>query len=458
MATKKDLIEAQQFSRNRLLSAFVGGAPGGKELEPAKPMRAVFGGIALSAMVIIAGLFIGFLNPGLPNGWENNRLIVARDTGARYISVDGSLYPIINTVSARMLIPPGEFSVVSINQSSLGGIHIGGTIGILGGPDTLPKTSDLDGTGWRACGTSSSTKLWVGGQDRDAAPENSGTVVTRDGETFVIWSGSSFAVPAGQETAVLRAVGLDGVEPFAVRGEWLALFSKGEDLSPITTQDSGKKVAALDLPAGSVIHPTGSADDDLYLLTATGELSQLTPFAHRLYMLGGGGTSNAAGALGEPVDVNPSKLADLPTTKASASDSWPLDQLVPQELVGSPCATLKGSKKDQHTILAAEGDSSSTSPENKVAASSGIDMRIPENTGALLRGGPTGALTLVDATGTTYAVPGDLNVGVKRLGYEMKDVAVLPAGWIHLLPAGPELTEAAAGATPAETKTTSQSP
>ena len=34
MATKKDLVEAQSFSRRRLTTAFVSGAPGGREVEP----------------------------------------------------------------------------------------------------------------------------------------------------------------------------------------------------------------------------------------------------------------------------------------------------------------------------------------------------------------------------------------------------------------------------------------
>src|SRR3954468_21544372 len=100
MATKKELIEAQSYSRRRLLSAFIGGAPGGKELEPAQPLRAVVAGIALTAMVLLGGVFLGIFRPGLPDGWENNRLIIASDTGARYVSIDGTLYPVINTASA----------------------------------------------------------------------------------------------------------------------------------------------------------------------------------------------------------------------------------------------------------------------------------------------------------------------------------------------------------------------
>ena len=40
MAAKRDLVEAHQFSRRRLITAFVSGAPGGREVEPARSGRA----------------------------------------------------------------------------------------------------------------------------------------------------------------------------------------------------------------------------------------------------------------------------------------------------------------------------------------------------------------------------------------------------------------------------------
>lgn len=439
MATKKDLIEAQAFSRNRLLSAFIGGAPGGKELEPAKPLRAVFGGIALTAMVILAGVFIGLLRPGLPGGWENNRLIVARDTGARYVSVEGVLHPVINTVSARVLIPAEEFAVVSVNQSSLSGIPIGGTIGILGGPDTLPAANDLDGRNWLSCSTHENTEVWLGGQNRAAAPAGTGAVVTRDNDTFVIGDGVSYAVPAGQETAVLRAVGLESATPQAVRGDWLALFETGADLAPVSVKGAGSRVAGQSLPAGSVIHPTGSPENERYLLTAEGALAPLSPLAHRLYLLGDGGDG-----LGTPVDVSPASLAKLPTVERAGGADWPEDTLVPVAAPGAPCATLAGPANDQRTTLASASRSvAPTAPET-----GGASVHVPENVGALVRGGTTGSLVLIDSTGTAYQLPGGIGVNAKQLGYSSKAVTTVPAGWVRLLPAGPELTPEAAGATP----------
>ena len=446
MATKKDLLEAQSFSKARLLSAFVGGAPGGKELEPAKPMRAVFAGIALTAMVILAGVFIGLKQPSLPKDWQNNRLIVASDTGARYVSSDGTLHPVINTVSARMLIPEGEFAIVSVKQQSLQGIPIGGTVGILGAPDTLPKASSLDGTGWRACSTENLTDVRVGGQSRAAAPAKSGIVVESDGKTYVVSGGTSMYVPDRSRTAVLRAVGLETMTPVPVRGEWLALFARGADLAPIEVGGSGGTVAGVGLPAGSVVHPTGGSATDQYLLTADGKLAPLSPLAHRLYRLGTGADPGSGSApLGEPVDLSPAQLAPLPTIARVAKDGWPDAELAPLADAAIPCATLSGPHGAQRTVLASgSGDSS----ESSEAATGAAKVTVAKDGGALVRGGSAGTLTLVDGGGTAYAIPGAVSTAAARLGYRAADVDVLPAAWIQLLPAGPALTPEAAGATP----------
>ena len=52
MSSKRDLVEAHGYNRRRLVTAFVSGAPGGKELEPARPLRAVV--IAVAVLVGLA--------------------------------------------------------------------------------------------------------------------------------------------------------------------------------------------------------------------------------------------------------------------------------------------------------------------------------------------------------------------------------------------------------------------
>lgn len=437
MATKKDLLEAQKFSRSRLLSAFLGGAPGGKELEPANPMRAVYGSIALTAMVIIAGIFIGFFKPGLPGGWENNRLIVARDTGARYVSVDGTLYPVVNTVSARLLIPPGEFSVISVGQDALAGLPIGDTIGISGGPDTLPAPDLLAGTDWLACGSAETTELWLGGAPARAADPEAGLVVTHGGTTYVIADGRSFPVPQAKQAAVLRAAGLSA-SPIEVSREWLSLFEGADPLEPLHVEGAGQPVPEIEVPAGSVIHPIGSDESERYLLTASGELSRLSPLAYRLYQLGDG-----ADGLGEVRELSPAELADLPSGP-DLGGHWPARPLTDHAAAGAPCATLEGPADNQRTVLALHGGEQLRPEEGPVLA------HIPEGAGALVRAGAGGTLTLVDPLGIAYAVPGPLSESAERLGYTSEDVTAVPAPWLQLLPAGPALTAEAAGSSPVQ--------
>jgi hypothetical protein len=54
MATKRDLIEAQAFNRRRLVTAFVAGAPGGREVEAPRPWRTVVAGVALGVLITVA--------------------------------------------------------------------------------------------------------------------------------------------------------------------------------------------------------------------------------------------------------------------------------------------------------------------------------------------------------------------------------------------------------------------
>src|SRR3712207_5107951 len=109
MASKRDLVEAHAFNRRRLVTAFLSGAPGGREVEPTRPARAVIAGVVLAGLVLAGAALAGYLRPGLPQGWNDNTLVVARTSGARYVATGGTLYPVVNTTSARLLVPAEDF-------------------------------------------------------------------------------------------------------------------------------------------------------------------------------------------------------------------------------------------------------------------------------------------------------------------------------------------------------------
>ena len=451
MATKKDLIEAQGFSRRRLLSAFTGGAPGGKELEPAKPLRAVVAGVALAVGVILVGVFWGIVQPGLPGDWQNNRLIIATDTGARYVSVEGTLHPVINTASARLLIPVGEFTVVRTDQAALDGIPVGASVGILGAPDDLPAPSALINSSWTACvDDSAGTAVSLSKKPIADLANGTGTVVQRGDGLFVIADGLRYAVPAADANAVLRAVGLGTSDVYQVDGRWLNLFESGADLEPIRLNAVGAAVPGTDLTAGTVVHVQGSPADERYVALATGELAQLSPLAYQLYLLGSGQDAGA------DREVSPADVADVPTVPNAGGDDWPTLALNPLAAGETPCAVLAD---DARTVL---GGTATELPEER----SRVAVTVGGGALVQVRGPSDDAISmavLIDESGTAYAIPGAVveegeadaaggadasGDAIAQLGYSPDDIGQVSNAWIEFFAAGPALTTEAARESP----------
>lgn len=439
MATKGDLIEAQNFSRRRLLTAFVSAAPGGKELQPTSPLRAVIAAIALTVLVVLVGVFYGFIRPGLPNGWENGKLVLVSDTGARFVTVDGVLHPVINTASARLLLPATDFGVISTDQQTLDGTPVGDTLGIAGAPDELPPASGLLNTGWSACVVDeASLDVRLASSGAPAPATDRAAVVSVDDILHVVLGGRSFAVSNTDTDAVLRAVGVSALDPVAVPAAWLDLFTAGTALTPIIVPAFGEPVAGTGLRVGDVIRATGTAEEARYLVQTGGVLSSLTPLAWQLYQLGSGRELQ-----GQVVEVTGDEIADLATSPRPIGDEWPSDGFDVIDAGQRPCATLVPGEGQADTALSTQSTA--------VEVSAGVTVE-PSH-GALVLAGGNGAqssslLTLVDATGTAYPLPAATDETIARLGYGTGDVGAVTDGWTALLRTGPALSEEAAGRTP----------
>ena len=437
MATKKDLIEAQGYSRRRLLSAFTGGAPGGKELDPAKPLRAVVAGIALTAMVVLGGVFYGMIRPGLPTGWENNHLVVASDTGARYLSVDGVLYPVINTASARLLIPAGKFSVITTDQKTLADIPIGSAIGIPGAPDNLPAPGSLVRDGWTACVTGEAQTAVTLPATHLLEPTDNATLVKVGTQLSVITGENRYTVDRAEADSVLRAVGLDASSAVDVDSRWLSLFEPGAPLTPITVPDAGDAIPGSNLKVGGAVHPQGSPENQRFLVTNNAELAPLSPLAYQLYLLGSGAK------LGAAQEVSPAEIASLPTAKTPGGGAdWPSNSLTAIPDDTPRCALLTHEKEGEpHTTLGTP-IAGTTLPEQTT------DISVSSNGGALVRMGGSsdggGMIYLIDGGGIAYPIPGADKEIIARLGYALTDITRAPAAWIDFMPAGASLTEKAA--------------
>ncbi|MDT0215635.1 type VII secretion protein EccB [Rothia sp. ARF10] len=441
MATKKDLVEAQSFSKRRLTTAFVSGSPGGREVEPHRPMKAVIGGLALTVVLVLGSMAFGWLKGSLPQDWGDNKLVIAKTSGARYVSIKKTLHPVLNTTSARLLIPAGGFEVITVADDKLAKQKRGATIGILGAPDSLTPPDALTNSGWVSClGSEGGVATAVGASVRSTPADSGATVVTTDKQTFVIAGGMRYPVAAADVSAVMLALGLDGEPRQAAPAVWTNLFALGPALQPLRLPDFGKPAPSLPPGAnvGSVL-AVGNAGQEArrYLVNQAGELEPLPDLAHALYRIGSGSTT-------EDLPVTPAQVTQLAVRpQRVAPSAWPAD--LPTPVGQAPCATLRTARGAEPEV--ALSTSTTVRPEAGTTKAA-VDL----GTGALVRavgaGSPSaGPLLAIDQTGTSYALDASTPDLLQRLGYSPEDVAPVPQSWVELFRTGPELSVEAARTT-----------
>src|SRR5688572_24701877 len=148
MATKKDLVEAHAFSRRRLVTAFISGAPGGREVEPVRPGRVLIGGVALSLLLLAGAAIAGFLI-GRPNSqWlEAGSFVTSKDTGEQYVVLEGGDDPEIrrvpNYISAQLLLGESDLTPYQVRDKYIREVTLGEDLGIDDAPAGLPDPEGL---------------------------------------------------------------------------------------------------------------------------------------------------------------------------------------------------------------------------------------------------------------------------------------------------------------------------
>lgn len=442
MATKKDLVEAQSFSKRRLTTAFVSGAPGGREVEPHRPMKAVIEGFALTVVLVLGSLAFGWLLGSLPQNWGNDKLVIAKTSGARYVSIKETLHPVLNTTSARLLIPAKSFEVITVADDKLATKKRGSTIGILGAPDSLTPPKSLTNSGWVSClGSEGGVATAVGSSAKSTPTGPGASVVLTGNQPFVLAGGMRYPVPPASLDDVMLALGLDGRPPRPAPAVFTNLFTLGPPMGPLTLPGYGKAAPGLPPGAsvGSVLAVGNSGEAARrYLVNTKGELEPLPDLAHRLFRLGSGSTTR------EDLPVTPAQLTQLKVQpQRVAPPRWP--SALPTLVNEIPCASLTASTATRPAVTL----STSTTVRPKP---SGTSVAVDLGTGALVRAVGAGSLNAgpllaIDQTGTSYAIDGSTPDLLQRLGYGPTDVAPIPQAWAELFRTGPVLSVEAAQTT-----------
>lgn len=478
MATKRDLVEAHAFSRRRLVTAFVSGAPGGREVEPVRPGRTIVGGVALSVLLVAAAAITGVFSDRPDSDWDAPGLVISKELGAAYVILDDDLddgelpvlRPVLNITSAQLILGADGLEPRIVAQDVLETRPVGADLGILDAPASLPDPSALVDTGWSAC-TGDGLGLAVAVQDPPTVAPSATTdavlVEVKGGAKGGVKGGSAaglwlvatapdtgaepaqaqrYLLPAGSSErtdAFLREIGLGSGSAQALRvpREWLELFPRGGDLAEETFGLEQLGEAAPDQPDGVRVGDYATADDGSGLLVGDdGALQPLTPFA---------------AALWRTLDVSPDRgrrPAEKDLDGASAPPAydaarWPADALT--SVAGQACALLEADAERPPQVWLAG------SPEGEASAETLLDrgersVHVAPGSGAYVVSGEWGEVApteggrrfVVDQKGRVDALVGEDTPFL--LGYAEHPAPLVPSAWLDLFAPGVALSQEAA--------------
>lgn len=457
MATKRDLVEAYGFSRRRLVTAFVSGAPGGREVEPSRPGRAIIGGIALTVLVLAASAVVGFLKPRPDEGWADSQgMVIAEETGEQYIvqpDEDGGdtvLLPVVNTTSARLILGD-ELSPTTVPQDDIDEYDVADAIGILGAPTSVPSPSRLVDDGWTACTADgqgmrlnvdddlgvqrdTATSILVKVPGPDGTPEQDTFHLLAYGDLDARGEPQVFRmqVAADNPAAVDALLGVLGDtlstrSAVTVPAEWLGLFPAAPSLDRASFElggpdRAGQPIAGVSL-AGGVEARVGMvverSNGERVVLTDEG-YSLLTPFAAVvLEQLNGIAVPALASEAG------------LQRGAGAYPVEWPAEVPASTSSESSVCAVLNTGASGVAPTVNLGFFPSDESGAGSVDEGT-TDIRVQRARGAVVLSGgfgttPAGSAFLVDAQGMRYELAGN---AITLLGYDAGATPVVPDSWM----------------------------
>jgi type VII secretion protein EccB len=256
MATRKDQLQSHQFLGQRMVSALVTRESDPEQPPFRRPLAAAIGSFVIAVLALAVVFVYGLVVPGGNKAWQSGEaVIVEKETGTRYVYLDGRLHPVTNYVSALLAL--GKKSATrQVAQRSLRNVPRGPRIGIPDAPDALAPANRLLSGAWTLCSQpmvspageqTSESVLMVGAQPGTSEPLGAKALlveVIESGDRFLIINGQRHLID--REGAVRIGLALEA-EPWArVGNAFVAALPDGRPIAPIKPAAIGSPSTALD--------------------------------------------------------------------------------------------------------------------------------------------------------------------------------------------------------------------
>ena len=446
------------------------------------PMRSQGRALAIGAVLGVLVL-AGFAVWGLvsPQGSVGKSTIIAAKTGGSYVVIDGTLHPVLNLASARLITGSDE-KPASASEKKLARYPRGPLLGIPGAPSALPVShvsawtvcdsthtagDDARATAAGSAGARTGVLTVVAGEpelgaDIRTAGADDALYVTDGAGVFLIYQldrdGHPTPVRAQVDTAsvpVLRALRLEGREPRPISRGLLNSFPEVDPLTlpDIAGEGGASSVAGVGSPVGggarvgSVIKTTAANGVAGYYVVLRDGVQPISAAAAEILRLAERDDAApvatvAPGVVAATPMRDELPIADFPTTtphlvtpgEGTVCRAWARgagsDAARTALLVGDSLPLPDGAKP----VRVASADGSGPGVDQVyVRPGSGAYVQV---TGSESDSARAESRFYVADTGVRYGVPDAKTGSVLRLG-----ASPTPAPWdvISLLVAGPTL-------------------
>lgn len=449
MASRRDQLHSYQFMVQRVVSALVF-----RKTDPDQsPFRRAGGAVFASIMVAVLALavvgVIGFITGGPADPEAAKQyIIVEKETGARYVLIDGVLHPVLNTASGALIV--GKAETLSRSGNSLAQYPRGATVGIPNAPDAIPPADRLLKDGWALCsrpGDGGPTSvLYAGSQPAEGNPLAAGqalAAVFHKGQADEKW----WLITEGHRYGVARdlvdAVGGSTSDPslsFPAEAAWINSVPEGAPVTVPPVENVGQPSQAISgAKIGAMFaDPTGKR----YVVLADG-WSEITPLQAALLQAKNPSATVGQVASGPAIGAR-SATSLFPTGTEGAPVLAQPPSVVPVGAGGTACAIYTDHKgvpgvltdatiPARSGIKTTETNANGGDLVNEVVIEPGHAVLVESMTGAE----GSGTVLFVNEMGVAYAFA-DRSL-ITTFGYTEKDIVKLPATVTGRLPMGPAL-------------------
>ena len=438
MHNRRDHVLAHRFAVSRLAAALATGRPGTGEAPFRRASLGTFLGVAAAVLLCGAAALYGLLDPGASTAWrQSGAIIVEKETGTRFLYLNGVLYPTANYASV-LLLAGGTPAIHYVPRSALAAIPEGPAVGIPGAPDSLPPAGALLSGRWALC----LPPDHPGEVTLDLAPGSLGAGLGRrrvlvsgpEGGDWVIFGHTRY--PLNTRSALV-ALGFGNTDPLPAPAAWLDALPQGKALAPPAIAGAGRPgpdVAGRPATVGELFDSIAGGMDQRYVLLADG----FAPISATEFAL-----FAASRGEGPPAQVSPADIAALPSSADRAMLS-----MLPDLLSGSVYQSAGSAQPGGEALCvsqASPGDAAGTTVVTANLDTPGV--LVPPGAGMIVAapsappGGGSAPTYLITASGEKYLLAGNAQ---SALGYGNAAAQAMPSQILGLVPACPALSQALA--------------